>query len=141
MILYRHLVSDSLISPPLRLRKLWLAFGWLLVMLIVYLSLRPGEALLPETFGDKLQHVLAYAVLMSWFGNLYLRMSMQWRYAVGFALLGVVLEFIQLESGYRSLDLGDMAADVMGVAGGWLLSPPRGPSIFFAIERLFIPGN
>jgi VanZ family protein len=122
----------------LRLRRFWLVAGWLLVLLIVYLSLRPGEALLPETISDKLQHVLAYAVLMLWFGNLYLQKLIRWRYAVGFVLLGVVLEFIQLVSGYRSFDQGDMVADAMGVAVGWLLAPPRGPGFLAYLEQFLM---
>lgn len=123
-------------SQKLRLREVWLVVGWILVALIIYLSLRPGPLSLTATLNDKMQHVMAYAVLMFWFGNLYLRKSMQWRYAVGFVLLGVALEFIQLASGYRSFDPGDMVADAIGVTAGWLLAPPRTPPMLEAIESL-----
>jgi len=129
-------VPDLSIAQPLRLRSLWLAAGWLLVFLVVYLSLRPGGALLPETFIDKLQHVIAYAVLMYWFAGLYALRPVRACYATGFIALGIALEFIQLWSGYRSFDPGDMVADAVGVAAGWLLAPPRTPPMLEAVERI-----
>ena len=122
--------------PPLQWRRLWLACGWFLVLLIIYLSLRPGGPLLPPSISDKLQHVVAYGVLTYWFACLYLRLAGRLACAAAFVLLGVALEFVQALTGYRSFDLIDMAADAAGVALGWLAGPPRLPSLPAAMERL-----
>lgn len=123
-------------EPSLQLRKLWLAAGWFLVLLIIYLSLRPDGPLLPPSISDKLQHVIAYGMLAYWFVCLYARMPVRAAYAAGFVLLGVALEFIQAWTGYRSFELIDMAADALGVAAGWLMAPPRVPSLPAFMERL-----
>jgi VanZ family protein len=119
----------------LRWRGLWLACGWLLVLLIIYLSLRPGGPVLPPSISDKLQHVVAYGVLTYWFTCLYLNPPARAAYATGFVLLGVALEFVQAWTGYRSFDFIDMAADALGVALGWLVAPPQLPSLPVAFER------
>ena len=116
-------------------RGLWLACGWFLILLIIYLSLRPGGPVLPPSISDKLQHVAAYGVLTYWFACLYLRLSGRLACAVAFVLLGVGLEFIQALTGYRSFDLIDMVADAAGVVLGWLAAPPRLPSLPIAFER------
>lgn len=119
----------------LQWRGLWLACGWFLVLLIIYLSLRPGGPVLPPKISDKLQHVIAYGVLTYWFTCLYLHRSARAAYAAGFVLLGVALEFIQGWTGYRSFDFADMAADLLGVVFGWLAAPPRLPSLPLLLER------
>ena len=103
-------------------RLLALLTGWLLVLLVVYLSLTPQPPQ-PMTFdnSDKFEHALAYGALSFWFGGIY-RAPLQ-RLAAMTALvgLGVGLEYVQGWTGYRTFDLLDMAADGFGVAAGWLL--------------------
>ena len=81
----------------------------MLVLLVVVLSLVPSPALLPATQGDKFMHLFAYAVLMSWFVNLYPVTTRQAGIAAGFIVLGIALEFIQRWTGYRTFDMADMA--------------------------------
>lgn len=122
-------------------RAAWICIGWLLVLLVIYLSLRSGPVFIAESFGDKLQHVFAYCVLMLWFSNYYQSRSLRMGYACGFVVLGVGLEFIQHLTGYRTFEIADMAADAIGVAVGWSLAPPRAPSVLAAIERLVMPAS
>lgn len=119
-----------------RIAPAWLCVGWVLVLLVISLSLRPGPAVLADGLGDKLQHVLAYTVLMLWFATLYRARATRVAYAGGFVALGVALEFIQGATGYRSFEVADMVADAIGVALGWLLAPPRLPSLLEFIERV-----
>ena len=70
---------------------------------------------------DKLEHTLAYAALMAWFGFLYQKRS----HAVLFVLLvalGATLECAQYLLGYRMFELVDLAANTLGVTAGLLLT-------------------
>ena len=110
------------------MRAAALAGGWLYAAAIVWLSLTPEPVPVPEfAFGDKLQHFLAYALLMFWFSVLYRGRSARLACGAGCIALGIALEFAQGATGYRSLELGDMAANALGVAAGALaaLSLPR----------------
>ena len=118
-----------------RPRQLWLVVGWLLVLLVIYLSLAPFAIEVPVEEGDKLGHVAAYAALMFWFANLYETLNTRWTLAIGLVALGVALEFVQGWTGYRTFEVADMAADALGVAVGWALAPPRLPNVLQHIER------
>jgi len=124
-------------TPVSNVRRAWLILGWILVALIIYLSLTPAPIQVSMELGDKYGHVLAYAVLMFWFTNLYERIALRVRLAIGFVAMGIALEFVQRWTGYRSFEVADMAAGVAGVAAGWIVAPPRVPSCLALIERLF----
>jgi len=109
-----------------------------LVLLVIYLSLTPAPLTLPiGEGGDKVSHAFAYFVLMSWFANLYAVVSVRARFAVGFIGLGVILEFVQLWTGYRSFEVTDMTASAIGVLAGWLAASPRLPNYLALAERLW----
>ena len=125
-------------SPPfyLRARRLWLSLGWMLILLVVFLSLASNPIeVLPVAAGDKLGHVLAYGVLMVWFANLYETSAKRRMFAIGFVAMGIALEFVQGWSGYRAFELADMVADAIGVAAGWVFAPPRIPNVLRSIEK------
>ena len=107
-----------------QLRSLWLTIGWLLVMLVAYLSLIPRPPSIDVTAGDKVAHVLAYATLMLWFLQLY-PARRRLLLAISFVLVGVGLEALQGLTPSRSFQYLDMAADAGGVALGWLLGYTR----------------
>lgn len=125
-------------APRLRYFPFWLACGWGLVALVVYLSLTPTPPELPGEEGDKVGHLLAYAALMAWFAWLYSSNRIRWACALGFIALGVGLEYAQGWTGYRSFSVGDMLADTAGVCLGWvgaLLPIPGAPQ---AAESLIL---
>lgn len=128
---------EAFTQPALRFRLLWLIAGWMLVLLVIYLSLAPTSPPLTKNQGDKLEHILAYAVLMSWFVNIYMGMTSRTRIAVGLIALGVGLEFVQRWNGYRTFEMADMAANAAGVAAGWLSAPPHLPNYLHVIEKRF----
>jgi len=110
----------------LKLLTWWLAAGWLLIGLVIYLSLMSPPSDLPGFPGaDKLAHLAAYAVLALWFGLIYLPGPRYGRLSLGLILMGVALELIQGISGHRSMDTYDMVANASGVAIGWLLARTR----------------
>lgn len=114
---------------------MWLFFGWLLVLAVIYFSLIPPTLPLVGSEGDKLEHVLAYFVLMSWFANLYEVSPLRTAYAIAFVVLGVVLEFVQRWTGYRSFEVADMVANAVGVAAGWIFAPLRLPNYLHMVEK------
>lgn len=68
--------------------------------------------------GDKWQHILAYFVMMSWFSQLLVRKTLLITAAFCFFAMGVVLEFLQGLTGYRSLDYFDVLANSIGILLG-----------------------
>ena len=95
-----------------------LAGGWLYALAIIWLSLTPS---LPDpgfSYSDKVGHFGAYALLMFWFAWLYRSWPARAGYALLWVALGVGLEFAQNTTGYRTFDLLDMGANVLGIAAG-----------------------
>jgi len=99
-------------------RRIWLLLGWGMVAAVVVLSLIPLDVDLGEG-RDKLAHFAAYGSLSFWFGMLFGGRARQLRIALAFAALGVVLEFLQGLTGYRTFDPADMLANAIGAALGW----------------------
>lgn len=115
----------------------WLAVGWLLLAAIVFFSLTPAPPELGVDQGDKLGHFAAYGLVTLWFAQLYTQRRQRVRLFFAMTALGVLMEYAQLATGYRSFEVADMAADALGAALGWLAAPPRLPSFFiWAKHRL-----
>ena len=74
------------------------------------------------TAGDKFGHLGSYGFLMLWFCVLYRGKRVRAFYALGFIALGIALEFMQGNLGYRQFELLDMAANTAGVMAGWGLA-------------------
>lgn len=102
----------------LRYFPVWLSIGWLLVATVVVLSLLPSVPAVGPS--DKFNHLLAYAMLMSWFGGIYARRR-HLGIAVRLMLLGIILEGLQALSGYRHMEALDAVANVAGVILAWAL--------------------
>jgi VanZ family protein len=129
------------VPPALRARKLWLVIGWALVLFVIYMSLTPVPVEIPVEEGDKFGHAFAYAALMVWFASLYDDRNTRLLFAIGFVSMGVALEFVQRETGYRTFELADMVADAIGVIAGWALAPPRIANCLYRAERLIYNGS
>jgi VanZ family protein len=101
------------------MRKAGLAAGWAWAAAIVWLSLTPAPPDLDIEHGDKLGHFAAYGLLMFWFSQLYLQRKTRIAYAMGFVAMGIGLEFMQGQFGYRTYEVFDMCANTLGVLLGW----------------------
>lgn len=124
--------SDSI----LRYRKFWLLIGWGLVATVITLSIIPSP---PEVGGsDKLHHLLAYGMLMGWFGQLYRQPRVRIFWFIGFVVMGITLEVIQGLGGVRYFEYADMVANALGALIGWALSRGRGGAILGWIEQRFV---
>ena len=116
-------------TKHLRYFGLWSIIGYGLIGFVVYLSLTPHPPIeMAFSFGDKIGHFAAYAVMMGWFACLYDGLSTRLAHTAGLLALGIGLEFVQSTTGYRSFDVGDMVADAIGVALGWLAILPFCPN-------------
>lgn len=111
----------SIMRQPLQWFYLWLAVGWLLVAWVIYLSLTSSPVQTPGIlYGDKLGHLIAYFVLMTWFAQLYMR-ARHGFILVCFVLLGIGMEFIQGTTPHRSFEYADMVANSLGALSAWWL--------------------
>ena len=110
-------------SPGLNMHKLrwsWLVLGLVWVAAVFYLSLTPHPPQ-PVTFwqADKLGHALAYGLLMLWFCQVYRRRSSRMLLALLLVTMGIAIEYLQRETGYRAFEYVDMLANAAGVMVGW----------------------
>ena len=106
---------------PLRHPRVWAGVGWVLVVGVIVGSLLPGPALPSIGLSDKLEHALAYFLMMVWFAGLYRRTAHP-RIAVVLLLLGIALDLLQATTRTRSFEVYDIVADAVGIAIGLLLS-------------------
>ena len=125
-------------TESLKYRKWWLAAGYTLVAIVVYLSLHPSP---PDTrgvfMGDKLLHGLTYIVLTVWFCQLYQQHQFK-IVAASLFILGVFVEIAQWGTGYRFFELADIVANSSGIVIGWLLALKLLSKLFLSIEKLLI---
>lgn len=107
----------------LKHRKLWWTIAWALLAFVFIASLIPMPAPpveLPQGF-DKYEHILAYASLSGYFGQLLSRFRLHLGCALALFGMGALLEVLQGLTGYRSPDYYDLAANGIGVLLGLLL--------------------
>ncbi len=125
---------------PLKFRLFWTLIGYGLVILVVVLSLSPP---LPVAFhwADKFYHLLAYAVLMLWFAQLHPRSRYGWL-VCGFIALGILLEVLQSQSGIRSGEVWDAAANSLGTVLSWGMALMGMNTLLYRFEDWCLkPGN
>lgn len=126
---------------PLRYPRFWLALWWLAVIVTVVVCLVPA-ADLPETppGGDKVQHFLAYFVLMASAVQLYAAQRSLFRVAVGLLVLGIAIEFAQAAlTATRAADFWDAVADLLGILAGWGVAWTPLRDLLLHLERKAVP--
>lgn len=120
---------------PLALAGLWVAIAWFGVACAIVLSLWPGGAPLPIHVWDKIEHCVGYFILTLWFTGLYPRERYP-RLALGCLWLGILIELLQGFAPTRTMELGDLAANGVGVGLAMLLALLGAGGWAQAIERL-----
>ncbi len=122
----------------LKFAKIWLVIGYIGVSLAIFASLIPPPDFLEEHFlyQDKLLHMGTYAILMGWFTQIY-ESKNYFIIGIGFILLGVFLEVMQNFTYYRTMDLGDILANCVGVFLSWFIAKLINQSLFVIIEEKF----
>jgi len=124
-------------DPVLKLRFLWLAIGYALVMLVVYLSTTSTPIQGPDIpYQDKFFHTLAYFTLMAWFAQIYHDKFQRNMIALIFLFMGGAMEYIQSFEPVRTAELADMAANAFGVALGFMLTRATLNNVLVGFERV-----
>ena len=77
---------------------------------------------------DKIQHAIAYTVLMLWFTQIY-KGKIRYLLGVSFAVMGVIIEFIQPMYG-REFSYLDMVANASGVLLGLFIASRGGDFLY-----------
>jgi VanZ family protein len=114
-------LTHRVIQPGLRFRRLWLAVGIGMLLVIAVVCLLPMKELPSTGMSDKAEHFLAFGALAFWFGSIVVRRDLPW-VALAVVAFGGLIEIAQ-----SSMDLGrqgdwlDLAADSGGMIIGLLL--------------------
>jgi VanZ family protein len=117
--------------------RLWRAIGVLMVLVVCVASLAPSLPPPPGIHGDKVEHLIAYGSLTYWWGMLYPQRMQRWLTCLLFILMGIGLEFAQRATGYRVLDVFDMAANTVGaLLGRMAVETPFG-RLLGALDKRF----
>lgn len=129
-------------DPDLKLRFLWLAIGYAMVMLVFFLSLTsdPVKIDVELPYADKVSHALAYFVLMLWFSQIYHDKFQRNMIAFVFVLMGISIEYFQSFDPNRTADFFDIVANVTGLTLGFLLALGSSKNWLLRFERFYSIG-
>ena len=119
----------------LKYRTLWLLIGWGMILTVWYLSLTPKPPEMGIKIWDKLNHFIAYAALMGWFGQLYLSKMQRVFWMLFFVSMGIGIEIFQGMGVHRYFEYKDMLANTLGVLAAVLVLLFRGDGILFWFEQ------
>ncbi len=123
----------------LRFRRLWIAVGILLILLVAISSIITIPAPLKVfMLKDKVLHTLAYAGLMGWFSQIYRHDLTRLLLAAGLVLMGVGIEYAQGMTTTRQFDVLDMVANTSGVLLAWALAYTWIGTLLARFEGLFV---
>jgi VanZ family protein len=123
---------------PLRHLQLYLGLGLTYVTFIIVESLvaHPLQPLPPFPNADKLEHLVAYGLMMGWFGQLARERRLRAGLAVAFIVLGGLMELLQGAMALgRSMEFGDFAADILGVWLGHVATQQGGGQLLAWLEQ------
>lgn len=124
-------------SPALKLRFLWLAIGYALVMLVVYLSLTSTPLQGPDIpYQDKFFHALAYFTLMAWFAQIYHDRFQRNMIALVFVFMGLAMEYLQSLDPQRTAEVADFLANSTGILIAFLLTRTAFKNVLVRFEQM-----
>ena len=119
----------------LKYRKHWLVIGWCLIALVGYLSLTLKPPEVGIELWDKLNHLIAYTVLMGWFGQIYTTNKHRIIYAVGLIIMGITIEIFQGMGPHRMFEYNDMLANTLGVGIAVVVIYLKGDGVLYWVEQ------
>ena len=127
----------EIMNPELRYRKLWLSIGYLLIVVVVFLSLTSNPVHVDTNlpYQDKLFHALAYFSLTFWFMQIYHIRHHVFQWVIFFLCLGLLLEYLQGFDSNRYSEVGDMIANTLGVVVAVALARTQLRFVLVRLER------
>lgn len=112
---------------PLRYARRWQLAGVAILGVVLLFAWAPEMWFLPD-FGaagdflsDKWLHGLTFAGLTLWFTGQYERRS-YWRLVIWLLAFGLLIEVFQQFLPYRSAEMMDFIADLVGIGAGLLIA-------------------
>lgn len=117
-------------------RRIWIALGLALIAAIWVLSLIPAPPQVGLDHEDKMEHFLAYGTLMLWWAQISGRTRDRFIMAIAFVVMGVVIEFVQDFTAWRTYEVNDMIANSIGVAIGWVIACTPAGSLLTRLKNL-----
>ena len=122
----------------LQYRNIWLILGWVQILAVALLTLTPKLPDLVDeiSFGDKIGHFAAYALIMFWFCQLYIKNFHRLLLAISFVIMGITLEYLQELGGVRMYEVADMFANATGVLIGTILAYLGMDTLLLKFEKL-----
>ena len=116
-----------------KVRPVWAGVACALVFAVLYFSLTSTP---PDLQGraDKYGHIAGYAALMFWLMQIVAGVRSRILLALGLLALGVGIEVLQAYSG-RDLERGDILANAIGIAVGWLAGLPCTFNVLSRLRR------
>jgi len=104
-------------------RSLWLILGFFYIGLILAGSLlRVPDIDISISHTDKVVHFLMYFILVGWFVQLYPKPDKRIQILIAAILLGMLIEYLQGMTNYRSFDFIDEIANSIGALSAFLLA-------------------
>lgn len=121
MLQTRSRAASGLQLTAIRIHRLWLAAGWLMLAVVLWGTLTPEPPAFispPVPQFDKFEHFGAFLFLNAWFIAARPKRRGWWLITLAFILLGGLIEIVQGWSGFRDGDWYDWYADSTGVLLG-----------------------
>ena len=114
---------------PLRYVRRWQIASAFLLIFVLASTLMPAAWFWSSSrdFGtwfidtDKWLHGITFVILAVWFAGLY-RPRSYWKIGVGLILFGLFIEGFQQLVAYRSAEMLDVAADIVGIVIGLVIA-------------------
>ncbi|MCP4494908.1 MAG: VanZ family protein [Gammaproteobacteria bacterium] len=101
------------VGAELRFQVLWYGIGFSMLVMVTVLSLMPVSG--DVGVNDKLIHLLVYACLSGWFSLIVRHRRSLIGVFIGLVVFGLLIEFLQGLTEYRSAELADAIANSIGV--------------------------
>jgi VanZ family protein len=112
---------------PLRYARRWQIAGVFLLAIVLLLAVTPTDWFWPDDAGspffisDKWLHGITFTALALWFSGQYARHS-YWRLITGLIAFGLLIEVTQRMVSYRTAELTDLLADLLGIGLGMVIA-------------------
>jgi len=111
------------LNLTLHYRRLWLILGFFYIGLILAGSLlKVPDINTGMNHSDKAVHFLMYFILVGWFVQLYQKSAIRIQILIAAVSLGMLIEYLQGMTAYRSFDFIDEIANSIGALSAFVLA-------------------